>query len=84
MDEEHPLTTQILAPLDTTMTEFKKLEKMLEDCIDINKSKQNDYVINPNFSPELKQINTEILKIRKKMDSLREKVELDLATNKSV
>jgi hypothetical protein len=30
---------------------------MLEECIDIGKARQNDYIINPNFSPELQQLD---------------------------
>jgi hypothetical protein len=30
---------------------------MLEECIDIGKAKQNDYIINPDFSPELKVLD---------------------------
>jgi hypothetical protein len=30
---------------------------MLEECIDIGQAKNNEYIIRPSFSPELKQIN---------------------------
>ena len=43
-----------------TLEEFTKLKSMLEECIDIGKAKQNDYIINPDFSPELKELNVEI------------------------
>lgn len=67
-----------------TLEEFKKLEKMLEECIDIGRAKQNDYMINPAFSSELKTLNQEINKVKRKMDTLREKVENDLNITKSV
>jgi len=57
---------------------------MLEECIDIGKAKQNDYIINPDFSPELKELNTEIKIIRDKMDTLKSTVEHDLNTTKRV
>lgn len=47
MDEVHPLRTQILDPLKGTLEDFSKLREMLEQCIDISKAKQNDYIINP-------------------------------------
>lgn len=57
---------------------------MLEECIDISKAKQNDYIINPQFSPELKQINSELTKVKRKMEQVREKIESDLSTSKGV
>ena len=48
---------------------------MLEECIDIGKAKQNDYIINPDFSPELKELNVEIQLIRDKMEKLKAHVE---------
>jgi hypothetical protein len=57
MDENHSIRTQILDPLKSTLEEFTKLKSMLEECIDIGKAKQNDYIINPDFSPELKELN---------------------------
>ena len=57
---------------------------MLEECIDIGKAKQNDYIINPDFSPELKELNSEIGIIRNKMETLKTSVEADLNTTKRV
>jgi hypothetical protein len=51
------LRTEVVEPLNATLEEFAKLKAMLEECIDIGKAKQNDYIINPDFSPELKEIN---------------------------
>ena len=48
---------------------------MLEECIDIGKAKQNDYIINPEFSPELKELSVEIQLIRDKMEKLKLSVE---------
>jgi hypothetical protein len=47
MDEASPLKTTILDQLKGTLEEFSKLREMLEQCIDISKAKQNDYIINP-------------------------------------
>lgn len=84
MDESHPIRLQILDPLKGTLEEFTKLKSMLEECIDIGKAKQNDYIINPDFSPELKGLNVEIQMIRDKMDQLKQHVEQDLQTSKRV
>lgn len=84
MEENHSLRTQILNPLKDTLEDFSKLKSMLEECIDIAKAKTNDYMINPDFSPDLKQLSIEIAKIRKKMDSLKKKVEDDLQSSKPV
>ncbi len=53
IDEASELRIQMIEPLKGTLDEFSKLKQMLEECIDIAKARQNDYIINPNFSPEL-------------------------------
>ena len=68
VEEEHPLQTEVIEPLQGTLEEFSKLKTMLEECIDIGKAKQNDYIINPDFSPELKEINIQLLDVKKKME----------------
>lgn len=82
--QEHALYVEVVAPLKGTLDEFSKLKQMLEECIDIGKAKQNDYIINPDFSPELKQLNEQINVVRKKMEKLRQAVDEDLGTNKPV
>ena len=57
---------------------------MLEECIDIGKARQNDYIINPNFSPELKELNQQIDGVKRQMEELRQAVDNDLGTNKPV
>ena len=57
IDEQSGLRKEVLEPLNGTLEEFQKLKAMLEECIDIGKARQNDYIINPNFSPELKELN---------------------------
>jgi len=47
MDEGHPLRTVIFEQLKSTLEDFFKLKEMLEQCIDIGKARQNDYIINP-------------------------------------
>ena len=84
MDEGHPLRTQILDQLKGTLEDFSKLREMLEQCIDISKAKQNDYIINPQFSPDLKTIDQEINKVKRKIEELRRKTEEDLECSKPV
>jgi len=58
-------------PLRNILEDFNKLKAMLEECIDIGKAKQNDYIINPDFSPELKVLDEQITKVKKAMERLR-------------
>ena len=39
VEEEHPLRTEVIDPLNGTLEEFGKLKVMLEECIDIGKAK---------------------------------------------
>ena len=71
VQEDHPLRTEVVDPLNATLEEFAKLKTMLEECIDIGKAKQNDYIINPDFSPELKDINDQVNGVKQKMERLR-------------
>ena len=57
---------------------------MLEECIDIGKARQNDYIINPNFSPELKEIAKRIDEVKRRMGKLRDAVDSDLSVGKPV
>lgn len=84
MEEEHALRLQVLNPLKETLGDFSKLKKMLEECIDMKSAKQNDYIINPDFSEDLKVLRGDINKVKKKMEHLKKKVEDDLGTNKPV
>lgn len=61
----------MIEPLKSTLDEFGKLRQMLEECIDIGKARQNDYIINPNFSPELQQLDQSIQEVKKRMEKLR-------------
>ena len=47
IDENHALKREFVQPLTGILEEFGKLKAMLEECIDIGKAKQNDYIINP-------------------------------------
>ncbi len=64
-----------MVPLRNILDDFNKLKAMLEECIDIGKAKQNDYIINPDFSPELKTLDDQITKVKKAMERLRVQVE---------
>ena len=64
IDEKHSLRVEVIDPLTGTLEEFTKLKAMLEECIDIGKAKQNDYIINPEFSPELKELNNQVNGVR--------------------
>ncbi len=74
----------MIEPLKGTLDEFSKLKQMLEECIDIAKARQNDYIINPNFSPELQTINQRITSVKKRIEQLRQAVDDDLGVSKPV
>jgi DNA mismatch repair ATPase MutS len=74
----------MIEPLKGTLDEFSKLKQMLEECIDIAKARQNDYIINPNFSPELQTINQQITSVKKRIEQLRQAVDDDLGVSKPV
>ena len=57
---------------------------MLEECIDISRAKQNDYIINPNFNSELGQLSEDTDRVKGQMLKLRAHVENDLQTKKRV
>lgn len=75
IDDSHALKREFVQPLSGVLEEFGKLKAMLEECIDIGKAKQNDYIINPQFSPELKVLDDQINAVKKKMEKLRQQVE---------
>ena len=45
-----PIERDFLGPLKQALTDFQKLEEMIEQSIDVNRAKQNEYIINPEFS----------------------------------
>lgn len=57
---------------------------MLEECIDIGKARQNDYIINPNFSPELLTIDAKVKEVKRRIEKLRQAVDDDLGVNKKI
>jgi DNA mismatch repair protein MSH2 len=64
IDDSHKLRIEMIEPLKATLVEFGKLKQMLEECIDIGKARQNDYIINPNFSPELQSLNHKTTEVK--------------------
>jgi hypothetical protein len=66
------------------LKDFGRLEEMIEECIDMKKARQNEYLINPSFSPVLRELNLEINKVKARMESMKHKVSTDLGTTKAV
>ncbi len=60
MDETHVLRQTFVNPLKESVTDFGKLEQMMEECIDLGRARQNEYIINPNFSDKLKELHGNI------------------------
>ena len=57
---------------------------MLEECIDVNKARQHQYVINPSFSPELKELSDLSAGVMSEIEQLRQEVVDDLGLTKEV
>lgn len=54
---ERPEDLHLLAPLKETLTDFRTLRGMLEDCIDFSRAKQDGYAINPKFDEGLRELD---------------------------
>lgn len=84
-EQEGPVVREhVLAPLKTTLKDFGRLEEMIEECIDMKKARQNEYLINPSFSPALRELNQEITDVKGKMEALKKQVSKDLGTSKNI
>ena len=57
---------------------------MLEECIDLSRARQNEYVIKASFEPALNELATELKQIKKRMETLKRSVQDDLGTTKRV
>ena len=84
MEEEHPLKKEFIHSLKESCGDFGKLEQMMEECIDLGRARQNEYIINPNFSDKLKELHVAIQAVRKKMDSTKAQVEDDFNISKNI
>lgn len=84
IDEQSELRVQMIEPLKGTLDEFSKLKLMLEECIDLNRARQNDYIINPNFSPELQQLDAQLSQVKNRIEKLRQAVDSDLGINRPI
>ena len=82
--DDHALAVNVMKPLFDTLEDFNKLKGLLEECIDIGKAKQNDYVINADFDQDLKSFRTKIDQINQDIESLRQSVEDDLGISKRI
>jgi DNA mismatch repair ATPase MutS len=82
MDEEHPLRIVVLDPMRETMENFAKLKELLEGCIDIGRARQNEYIINPNYSEELGELHEQMGRVKAKIEILRSSVEDDLCVKR--
>jgi hypothetical protein len=68
MDEKNPLKEIFVSDLNTLLIEFKNLSDMLLGCIEMDKAKQNDYILKPGFSPDLAAINADLTKAKRKLE----------------
>lgn len=70
-----------VGPFQECLQDFEKLEEMVEKAIDLNKAKEGEYLINPNFNNKLMSLNNEISKVLKTIDKIKKDVEDDLGVN---
>lgn len=52
-NENAAFRENVFNPLSSISSEFENLKQCIEECIDIQKASQNDYMINPNFKDSL-------------------------------
>lgn len=83
-ERQNAMSRVVIEPIQATLDEFSKLKELLEKCIDVSKAKQNDYVINPDFSADLKGMSQGVEAVLGEMRGLVKDVANDLGTNKKV
>ena len=72
------LKENYLDPFVVCLKDFEKLEEMIEKAIDLEKAKEGEYLIRPQFSSKLKDLSNEICKILKDIENLKKSAENDL------
>ena len=58
--KEEPFNTLFTSKISSCIPDFKKLSTVIEESIDIASAETNEYIINPNYSPELTSIKEKI------------------------
>ncbi len=74
----------MIEPLKGTLDEFSKLKQMLEECIDLSRARQNEYIINPNFSPELQTLDAHLSQVKNRIEKLRQAIDSDLGVSRPI
>lgn len=77
-EDTEDLCTYYLKDMKTNLADFEKFEEMIEQSLDMEKAKRGEYIINPSFSPKLGELNKNIEKARREIESLKESVSDDL------
>lgn len=67
-----------LDPFVVCLNDFEKLEEMIEKAIDLEKAKEGEYLIRPQFSNRLKEISNEISVILKQIEKYKNETEDEL------
>ncbi|CAI2387303.1 unnamed protein product [Moneuplotes crassus] len=78
VEESNEISKCYISPLQTSLKEFEKLKEMIEESVDISQMKQGEYIINPEFSEELKNLNELINDTYQKIENLRAKIQEEL------
>ncbi|EGR30181.1 hypothetical protein IMG5_138850, partial [Ichthyophthirius multifiliis] len=70
---------QLLNPLFELQNQFNKLQSMIKQSIDLEKAKsQNEYMVNPMFSPALTEISKKMKTIQSEINSLKQEYAREL------
>lgn len=67
-----------IEPMEECLRDFEKLEEMIEKAIDLEKARDGEYMIRPQFSKRLTELSQEIGKTLKEIEKVRKGAEDDL------
>ena len=84
LEHDHEITKWYVEPLKEYLTEFEKLKAMIEESIDISQVKAGEYIINPDFSEELKKLDEDIQWTYQKIEKLKDKIQEELGLRKNI
>ena len=59
IEDDHALSINVRQPLFETLEDFEKLKGLLEESIDINRARQNEYLVKADFDKDLKELRTQ-------------------------
>lgn len=84
LEPSHEISKCYTDPLREALKEFEKLKEMIEESVDISQIKQGEYIINPEFSEELKKLDEEINSTYHKIENLKNKIQEELCLRRNI